>query len=273
MKKVMGAFCLLVAMTFLMVGCGTEQGETVLTDADFIANLEKAVEARWALNSSSQYNETAIEGMSALDKQKTYALFVDTELEMIKSLSSYDFQDTRVKELAEEYVNGLNLQKEGAKYFGTNQYTKFSQTWDLGYCYRSVVLAELYNSNELDINKKYQSELEALVSYAPEAKQNIAIQDFVDDLRSNINYAKDEERSDEWTTYYTAIIENTTEYPIDSLELDISFIDKDGVVIYQTSDYLQNIKSGAKVKSSVYYDSSVGEFESIECTPTVYSDN
>ena len=257
MKKVMTLLFLLAMMALCMAGCGTEKEETVPTDTDFIDNLQKAVEARWALNQSSQYNETAMSGMSVSEQQKAYTLFVDTELEKIGNLDDYDFQDASIKELAETYVKGLNLQKEGVQYQGTEKYTELSQTWDLGYDYRVVALVELYNNHGFTVNEKYKSEIE----------------DFVDDLSENINYSKDEENSDEWSTYYTAIIENTTEYPIDSLALDISFVDKDGVVVYQTSDYLQNIKAGSKVRSSVYYDSTAGDFETIECTPTVYRDN
>lgn len=63
-----------------MAGCGTEKEETVPTDTDFIDNLQKAVEARWALNQSSQYNETAISGMSVSETTKSLYSFVDTEL-------------------------------------------------------------------------------------------------------------------------------------------------------------------------------------------------
>lgn len=77
MKKVMTLLFLLAMMALCMAGCGTEKEETVPTDTDFIDNLQKAVEARWALNQSSQYNETAISGMSVSEQQKAYTLFVD----------------------------------------------------------------------------------------------------------------------------------------------------------------------------------------------------
>lgn len=98
--------------------------------------------------------------------------------------------------------------------------TELSQTWSLGYDYRVVALVELYNNHGFTVNEKYKSEIEDFVSVNSQAKEDIAIQDFVDDLSENINYSKDEENSDEWSTYYTAIIENTTEYPIDSLALE-----------------------------------------------------
>lgn len=129
MKKVMTLLFLLAMMALCMAGCGTEKEETVPTDTDFIDNLQKAVEARWALNQSSQYNETAISGMSVSEQQKAYTLFVDTELEKIGNLDDYDFQDASIKELAETYVKGLNLQKEGVQYQGTEKYTELSQTW------------------------------------------------------------------------------------------------------------------------------------------------
>lgn len=281
MKKGIVIYVLLsVVLAALICGCGSNSSdrETNIsaenekkTDADFIVNLGKGLEARWTLTNSEEYNSEALEAMSLAEYQKAYTLFVNAELDAIGSLDEYEFEDQDLKKLAETYMMGLELQEEGIQYRGTTEYTKEQQTWELGYDYRAVCMTELYNEYGLTVDEKFKNEMDDFVAQSLTSKKTIAIQEFVNELPSKVEYAKDEEKSDEWSTYYKAVIENTTEYEIDSLQIEIDFLDAAGVVIYQTADYLNNIKTGGKVQSSIYYDSSVGDFTSIELKFTVYS--
>ena len=80
---------------------------------------------------------------------------------------------------------------------------------------------------------------------------------------------KDEEKSDQYSTYYTALIENTTEYTIDSLEICLSFVDTEGVTVEQTSEYINDFTAGQKYKSTVYVGDT--EFDHIEYSIKAYS--
>ena len=75
-----------------------------------------------------------------------------------------------------------------------------------------------------------------------------------------------------WTTYYKTVIENTTDYEITNLEIDVDFLDASGVVIAQTSDYLQNIQPGAKVQSKLMYSNNDGKFETMQYKVTAYTE-
>ena len=282
MKK--GIIFLLLSLTLAvsLCGCGSTSGSSSTeanvsvedekkTDADFIVNLGKGLEARWTLTDSEEYSSEALEKMSLAEYQKADTLFVNAELDAIGDLSEYEFEDQELKQLAETYMRGLELQKEGIQYRGTTEYTKQQQTWELGYNYRAVCMTDLYNEYGLTVDEKFQDVLDDFVAQSSTAKKTIAVQEYVDELPNQVEYIKDEEKSDEWSTYYKAVIENTTDYEIDSLEIEIDFLDASGVVIYQTSDYLNNIKAGGKVQSSVYYDSSVGDFESMELRFTAYN--
>lgn len=282
MKK--GIIYLLLSLTLAvsLCGCGSTSGSSSTeanvsvedekkTDADFIVNLGKGLEARWTLTDSEEYSSEALEKMSLAEYQKADTLFVNAELDAIGDLSEYEFEDQELKQLAETYMRGLELQKEGIQYQGTTEYTKQRQTWELGYNYRAVCMTDLYNEYGLTVDEKFQDDLDNFVAQSSTAKKSIAVQEYVDELPNQVEYIKDEEKSDEWSTYYKAVIENTTDYEIDSLEIEIDFLDASGVVIYQTSDYLNNIKAGGKVQSSVYYDSSVGDFESMELRFTAYN--
>lgn len=42
-----------------------EESKKILDDADFIVNMGKALDARWALTDSKQYNDEALDSMTA----------------------------------------------------------------------------------------------------------------------------------------------------------------------------------------------------------------
>lgn len=275
--------CLLASTVF--VGCGSsssnsvsesdtssEKEEKKLTDEDFIVNLGKGLEARWTLTNSEEYSEEAMEKMSLAEYQKADALFVNAEFDAIGSLDDYIFEDEELKTIAETYMKGLELQREGIQYQGTDDYSKQDQTWNLGYNYRAVCMNDLYENYGLTVDKKFQEDLDNFVAASATAKRDIAIQDYVNELPEKIEYTKDEEKSDEWSTYYKAVIENTTDYDIDDLEIQVDFLDASGVVIYQATDYLENMKPGAKVQSEIDYDPEIGDFESMQFTITAYHD-
>ena len=150
-------------------------------------------------------------------------------------------------------MKGLDLQKEGVQYVGTDDYNNQNKTWILGMNYRIVSLKTFEKDFGLTVGSKYKEDFDDMLAQYSVAKKEVAIQEFVNDLQSKITYTKDEAKSDEYTTYYTTVIENTTEYTIDSLQIQINFLDESGVVIEQEADYLQNIAAESKVQSSVMY--------------------
>ena len=133
-------------------------------------------------------------------------------------------------------------------------------------------MTELYNNYGLTVDEKYQKDLNDFVAESTTAKKQITIQDFVNDLSDKLSYVKDEETSDDWGSYYKAVIENTTDYEITNLEIDVDFLDASGVVIAQTTDYLQNIQPGAKVQSKIYYSNDEGKFETMQYKVTAYTE-
>lgn len=276
MKKAIALILASVISFSLICGCGNsataEKENATPTDADFIVNLGKGLDARWALTNSDAYSDEATASMSAADLQKSYATCVNAELDAIGKLEDYQFEDSELKTLAETYVKGLNLQKDGVTYIGTTDSTSYDRTWTLGYYYRAVCIAELYNNYGLTVDEKYKTDLNDFVAESTTAKKQIAIQDFVDALPDKLSYTKDEETSDEWTTYYKTVIENTTDYEITNLEIDVDFLDASGVVIAQTSDYLQNIQPGAKVQSKLMYSNNDGKFETMQYKVTAYTE-
>ena len=108
MKKTIALILTSIMSFALICGCGNsataEKENAVLSDADFIVNLGKGLEARWALNDSEDYNAEALATMSAAEQQKADTLFVNAELDAIGNLKNYEFEDSELKTLAETYM-------------------------------------------------------------------------------------------------------------------------------------------------------------------------
>ncbi len=275
MRKIVALILASLLSLSMFCGCNssttTPQETTPPTDEDFVSNLGKGLTARWTLTNSDSYNDDALDTASLSERNKAYNLFVNAELDTIGNLSDYQFKNDEVKTLAETYMKGLDLQKEGVSYIASSDYsTNYTQTWELGSCYRTVAITELYNNYGLTVDEKYQSTLNDFIAQNEDAKKQIAIQEFVDELPDKLYYTKDEENSDEWYTYYEAVVENTTAYTIDSLEIDIDFLDASGIVIAQDSDYLENLQPGTKLRSKLFYDNSEGAFKSMQYHISAY---
>ena len=257
-------------LTVTLLGCSSAAKEpTVLTDTDFIVNLGKALEARWTWTDSAENSDEVIEEMSASEYQNYLTKCVTSETDVLQSYENYVFEDEELAKLAKQYFFALELQKEGVQYARTNNYLDYDQTFNLGYNYRVVLINEFYTNFGLKVSDKYKTKLDDFIALNNTAKKSIAIQEFVNSLSETLSYTKDEEKSNEYSTYYKAIIENTTDYTIDSLAIEIDFLDASGVVINQSSDYLQNLTAGKKIESSILVEDE--NFESMEFTITAYN--
>lgn len=251
----------------LLAGCSSSpQEKGPPSDQEFLENVTKALEARWKLT-----DQTDTSSMSTSDLQKADQQFLDAETDVLGDKDQYEFKDTDLKDLADTYYKGLDLQKEGIQYQGTDDYTNQQKTWQLGYNYRIVAIHDLVEDYEIKVNSQYKATMDDMLAEYEVAKKNVAIQEYVNHLQDTLQYAKDDAKSDEYNTIYTAVIENTTEYTIDSLQIQLDFLDGSDVVLYQGYDSLSQIKPGAKVQSTIYYDVQKGEPAKVNPIITVYT--
>ena len=247
-------------MIILLSACSNSEDKVPevveFNDQGFLINLAHGLENRWALNLSKEYNPSAIEKMSAADSQQAHALFVNVEYDAIGDIGDYVFENEEIHSLAETYMKGLALQKEGAQYQGTTDYAMINATWELGYCYRTVALHDLYINHGLTVDKKYKKVLQTCLDDELYATLTIYLTEL-----ENTEYVLDEE-SYPYSGTYIAVIENTTEYTINNLTIHVNFLDEDGVIIHQTSDFINDFAPGTKVQSKVYCTPHYGDVAS-----------
>ncbi len=211
--------------------------------------------------------------MSTAELQNADTLFVNAEKEALGKLDDYVFESQELKEIASTYFTALDLQTEGIKYANNyDEISAYEQTWKLGRAYRISCIQKLSTGYGLTVNSKYQSYIDEMLAETDAANKTIAIQEYVNYLTENLRYDYNGEKSDEYFYYYTTIIENTSGYTIDSLDIEVDFVNEDGVVIDQTSDYLQNLAPGSKVQSELMYDLDYGNFAHMQFHISAYTD-
>ena len=256
-----------------LVGCDNNTStvssvEEKMNDANFIANVVRGIEARWSMTNADD-NKNSYDDLSKTEQIQRSKDYVQAELDAIKSIKDYQFEDTHLKKLAKQYINALNLQIDGAEYRVSDDTTMYNQTWELGYCYRCVILNELVRDYGLTVSSEYQSNLDDFIAEERDSKKFVQIQEFVNDLSDNLKFKLDKEKSNSYSKYYTAIVNNTTDFNINSITIQVDFIDNAGVVVYQGSDYISNLKAGGKNTAEIYIDAST-KFEKMEYNISAY---
>ena len=246
MKKVLSLLMVICLSIGITVGCGntkdTNTQEEKFADEDFMKDLSKSLETRWAMNDADT-GENYAEGS---DKQKELFLkWTKAELDIVGKYEDEKFEDSKLKELAIQYINCLKDQEEAAKYV-TVDYTKFSELWETAYNSRTQLIEQFKTDYDLKVSEKYQSTLDDLLTNAQlvteEQTEKSAVEEFIKNIQFSV------ESDDYGLKTCSAVVENTTGYGFKSLSLTINLLDAEGVIVETTFSSVQNFASGSKAK-------------------------
>ena len=236
------------------------------TDEEFVAAVSRALQARWDV--SAGYSPADLAAMSAAEYQSYLRACVDAEEKELGSIVDYRFLDADLASLAQQYYHALSLQRGGAEYARTSALAEYNATWVLGYNYRVAALWDLTRDFSLKVEKDYSSRLEELLAAHHEAKKQVAFREMTDRLPGELVYEPDPAASDEPRTCYVGWITNTTGYDIKSLSIGISFLDSDGNILAQTTDWISDLHAGQRARSVIY--APVGDYAGMEYSISVY---
>lgn len=236
------------------------------TDEEFVAAVSRALQARWDV--SAGYSPADLAAMSAAEYQSYLRACVDAEEKELGSIVDYRFLDADLASLAQQYYHALSLQRGGAEYARTSALAEYNATWVLGYNYRVAALWDLTRDFSLKVEKDYSSHLEELLAAHHEAKKQVAFREMTDRLPGELVYEPDPAASDETRTCYVGWITNTTGYDIKSLSIGISFLDSDGNILAQTTDWISDLHAGQRARSVIY--APVGDYAGMEYSISVY---
>ena len=230
----------------ILAGCSSSSsGEPNYSDKDFIKSVGKGLEARWKLQ--EKQTEDTVENLKAA---------IQAELDAVAEYKDASFEDSVLQEKALKYINVLNDSLENVEYyFASEGYEKWQESYDQ----RTMLIKDFADNYELTVSDKYQKTLDELLANGKAASAKTAQKEAMDKLVSNLEFELKED-SYGWKTY-EAVLDNTSEYDITSLSLDVSLLDKDGVIVETAYASADNVAKGQKAKLEFSTDK---EFERME---------
>lgn len=232
MKKII-AFLLVLVMALSLCACGGEKN-----DEAFIKNLQKGLEKRLSMVT------TGNKDFSANGQQTFYTNCAKVELDAIGDLNEYVFTDPELEEIADKYVVALNKQIEGAKYCISN-YTQFQDIYSSqGYYPQMSLVSRLNDDFGLTVNNKYAEQYGAYLADGGLYRSAIAVLEAAPTLESLGG------------TRSQIVIENAGEYDLSGAQMRFNFYDEDGVLVGNSSTYLESWKAGSKNKAEIYCQNS-----------------
>ncbi len=233
----------------MLVSCSSSSsGEPHYSDQDFIKSVSKGLEARWKLQ-ESQEDSSATESMREA---------VQTELSAVEEYKSATFEDSVLQEKALKYINVLNDCLENVEYYNA---TTGWEKWDEVYNERTIIIKDFVDNYGLKVSDKYQSSLDELVANGKTAGAQAAQKEQIEKLVNSLEFEL-KENDYGWKTY-EATLENTTDYDITTLSLDISLLDAEGVIVETTYADVDNVSKGQKARVEFSTESDFDKIEPI----------
>ena len=145
-------------------------------DKRFLDNLAKGLEERWAFSDAEQ-GKNLVEN----DEIKNhYTELFNKEWSAIGSLSDYSFSDEELKQLAEEYIQGLARQTECVEYIGID-FFKFRECLSQGNETRKIAVYNISKKFNISIDSAFEEDLQ---NFIDEGKKGIANRDFRNELQT-----------------------------------------------------------------------------------------
>lgn len=257
MKKALVTILMLsLILSFgVLTGCSSSSSDEVkYADQDFIKSMSKGLEARWALT------DKAPDGASTIEEMQSY---IQAELDELSQYETATFEDTKLQEKAIKYINILKDSYENANYYLSDKdYDKWQEYIDQ----RAVLIKDFVDNYGLTVSDKYQSNLDEFISNGKSVETKSAQEEAINKLVDSLNFKMSEDDGYGWKTY-TATLENTSDYDISDLGLEINLLDKEGTIIGSEYANANNVKKGQKAKLEFSTDE---DFDKLETTISYY---
>lgn len=237
----------IVSIGMLSSCSSTSSDEPHYSDQDFIKSVSKGLEARWKLQ-DGQKDSNATESMREA---------IQTELDAVEEYKTATFEDSILQEKALKYINILNDCLENVEYFNaTDGYDK----WLDVYNQRTIILKDFADNYGLTVSDKYKTNLDELVANGKAAGEEANKKEAMQKIVDKIEFELKEDDGYGWKTY-GAVIDNTSDYDIESISIDVSLLDKDGVIVGTQYTSADNVSKGQKAKIEFSTDK---EFDRME---------
>lgn len=240
MKKLL-SFISIIAVIITVTACNNSS-EKKTADNQFITAIGKGLEKRY--NEVSKDNST-----------DTISNAIEYEINNLKPFENKEFQNPELKKLYKDYMEQLNIQKKYAVYHDDlnhyDEYTKFINS----YYERSKIIATLIDKYDLQLPS----------NLANEFKENYKK---IDTLEKENNSLIESLKKADFKVIDSYTVEgnvkNETGETIKNKDIKAKFIDKDGVTITTSQDYIDTDWENNEVRNIKFYLDSNKKFEKIE---------
>lgn len=234
MKKVLYILMIsILVFTGVLTSCGSSS-----VDDEFLKDMASGLEDRWDIANASEELENEEE-------------LVNAELNKIEKYKDSEFENKDLEELATQYIEMLEQQKEAIIY-ETSDFEKYLTLWEEAYNKRSTLITEINEKYGIPVSDKYEDDLKGLLNNARGVAKVEELENQLNDMSNSGNF----EKSD-----CTLTVENTTDIDFSYFEVNINFLDKDGAVVDSRMDDVNNWKSGHVAKFQFYVDSDFDDYE------------
>ena len=221
----------------LLDKCKEEKGKHEKSDYAFLETMGESLMLRYEMAEEN------------VDVQKC----VETELEMIYKYKDAEFFDSKLQELANEYIKGVEIEKQSLSEEHGQQQLKYYE----GHAKRFDALKKLTDNygflvNNVDYKVNYYNKAEI------EIGNYTAIQEIEADLNKQFGKIIDFKKIDDVNGRIR--IKNNTQYNYD-MSVHFIFKDSDGAITYTNDMYYEDVKAGEKYNLDFYYPENAEEVE------------
>lgn len=236
---------------FSLFGCGNSSpaaSETQLSgDELFLKNLRAGLEARWALPDG--------------DSAEHFKQLVKAEKDILGSVQDYSFEDSELKQSANDYCAALDNQEKAAALYSID-YQEYLKQWHNGYYDRLVLLKAFVEKYNFTVSDEYTDTLNDMVQ---KGSAILAERNTIELLKTAIMGSKLECLGG---PSYQMLLENPTDKDMSDIQVRIRVFDKDNVQVDEATEYINTWNAGSKVRGEFYFDN---KFDHAECTIQHYS--
>lgn len=248
MKKFLKILLMMMAISLMAVGCAKKDS---YCDKDFLKAMAQGLDARW--NIQEVEFETGSE-----EHYNQYTKYVDAELSKVKKYKDEKFKDSKLQELAIQYINQLKEQKKALEYL-TTDYDKYDKLWGKAYDERSKLIVEINKKYKLDVSDKNKKTLQEM---KVNSEKVISEEELQKTLEEMFGKAKLKKVSDDYGwCEYKMILNNATKTKFKDFSVNVKLLDKDDVVVETLYDSTQNWEPNSKVQFTFSTDKKFSKYK------------
>lgn len=203
-------------------------------EGKFLTDFAAGLMERW------DYSTSPTELTDLSEQVKEYTDCVNIEINKLSKYKDMTFQNEMFNKKAHAYLDALQAQLDALSYC-TTDYAKYSIAWDKAYNDRAVLIAYFLNNYPVNINDKYADTKSEFLYAAKQISEEKEFAAAVDAMIHENSFALT--KDDMYVKTYSIQVENKTDKVFKTFELLVTYLDKDGSIIFQT--YTNQIKSFA----------------------------